>query len=227
MRDHPGPGLARAPTGRTPHHRGPARARTSGDLVPDRVGGLPVGQVLDHLQHRDQRQPADCDHPGRPRTPNPGANSASGNSSPNRPAPSPATAAPGADKPPAPPRRPPAPAPATTAVAPTSTPHPPTAGHRGRTDRRTIMRPSAEGGRRRHAGLDHHNARPFDQQGRPDRRKHHRGQDPRYFLPQGFGVGLRAGDDQAPVVRLCRVPDYADRGGDALVSKVTGLDRSA
>ena len=34
----------------------------------------------------------------------------------------------------------------------------------------------------------------------------HRGQDPRYFLPQGFGVDLRAGDDQTPVVR---VPDKA------------------
>jgi hypothetical protein len=29
-----------------------------GDLVPDRVRGLPIGQVLRHLQHRDQRQPA-------------------------------------------------------------------------------------------------------------------------------------------------------------------------
>jgi hypothetical protein len=32
-------------------------------------------------------------------------------------------------------------------------------------------------------------------------------------------------DDE--VVALCRVPDYADRHGDALVGKVTGLDRSA
>ena len=29
-----------------------------GDLVPDRVRGLSIGQVLGHLQHRDQRQPA-------------------------------------------------------------------------------------------------------------------------------------------------------------------------
>jgi hypothetical protein len=37
----------------------------------------------------------------------------------------------------------------------------------------------------------------------------HRGQDPRYFLAQGFGVGLRAGYDQAPVIR---VPDKAVGG---------------
>ena len=30
----------------------------------------------------------------------------------------------------------------------------------------------------------------------------HRGQDLRYLLPQGFRVGLRAGDDQAPVIRV-------------------------
>jgi hypothetical protein len=33
--------------------------------------------------------------------------------------------------------------------------------------------------------------------------------------------------DAEVVLGLCRAPDYADRGGDALVRELTGLDRSA
>jgi hypothetical protein len=41
-------------------------------------------------------------------------------------------------------------------------------------------------------------------------------------------VGLALGHTvDHRIVCLCRVPGYAERGGDALVSKVPGLDRSA
>ncbi len=58
----------------------------------------------------------------------------------------------------------------------------------------------------------------------------HRGQDPDDLLAEGFGVAFGAMHDQAPVVGLCRVAGYADRGGGAaggweVWSEASGITR--
>jgi hypothetical protein len=52
-------------------------------------------------------------------------------------------------------------------------------------------------------------------------------QERRQALFDLFGFGLGSGEPEQGVVALCRVPDYADRDGDALVRELTGRDRSA